>query len=112
MRMLQGDDVTLGVWTMAELGIGTVSACLPTMRPVFLKAFTTFGGSSSNNSEQQVAEAPNHSDQSLNFDLQQHPSNPALSKAFRHIGVLGDLETDEKDHPESRMPDLVFLEDR
>ena len=83
---------------MAELGIGVVSACLPTMRPVFLKAFSIFG-SSSNESAQQEAEDSNPSDPSLNFIVQPHPSNPALSEAFSHIGVLGDLETCEEKQP-------------
>ena len=88
----QVDDIPLGVWTMAELGIGVVSACLPTMRPLFVKAMSLVG-SSSNESDQQEAEISNPSDPSLNHTLQPHPSNPALSKAFRHIGLLGDLET-------------------
>ena len=83
---------------MAELGIGVVSACLPTMRPVFLKAFSIFG-SSSNESAQQEAEDLNSSDPSLTFNLQPQPSNPALSKAFSHIGVLGDLETGAEKQP-------------
>ncbi len=77
---------------MAELGIGVVSACLPTMRPLFIKAMSLFG-SSSNESDQQEAEISNPSDPSLNPTLQPYPSNPALSKAFRHIGILGDFET-------------------
>lgn len=81
---------------MAELGIGVVSACLPTMRPLFVKAMCLFG-TSSNESAQQEAEVSNPSDPSLTFTLLPHPSNPALSKAFRHIGVLGDLETAAKE---------------
>lgn len=88
----QGDDLPLGVWTMAELGIGVVSACLPTMRPVFLKVFSMFG-CSSDEPAQQEAEDSNPSDPSLNFNVQPRPLSPALSKAFSHIGVLGDLET-------------------
>jgi hypothetical protein len=76
---------------MAELGIGIVSACLPTMRPIFVKTMFRFG-SSSKGSGQEVAEVPNISDPALNLTVQQQRSNPALSKAFRHIGVLGDLE--------------------
>ena len=82
---------------MAELGIGVVSACLPTMRPVFLKAFSIFGFSS-DESAQQEAEESNPSDPSLAFNVQQS-SSPALSKAFSHIGVLGDLETGAEKQP-------------
>ncbi|KAK0510708.1 hypothetical protein JMJ35_007140 [Cladonia borealis] len=88
------DDIPLGVWTMAELGIGVVSACLPTMRPLFVKAMSLFRSSSSE-SDQQEAEFSNPSDPSLNPPLQPQPSNPALSESFRHIGILGDLETGE-----------------
>lgn len=83
---------------MAELGIGVVSACLPTMRPVFLKALSIFG-ISSNESARQEAEDTNPSDPSLNFNVQAQPSSPALSKAFSHIGVLGDLETGAEKQP-------------
>lgn len=90
------DDIPLGVWTMAELGIGVVSACLPTMRPLFVKIMSLFG-SSSNESDQQEAGLSNPSDPSLNTTLQPKPSNPALSETFRHIGILGDLETGEEE---------------
>lgn len=81
---------------MAELGIGVVSACLPTMRPLFVKIMSLFG-SSSNESDQQEAGLSNPSDPSLNTTLQPKPSNPALSETFRHIGILGDLETGEEE---------------
>ena len=81
---------------MAELGIGVVSACLPTMRPLFVKAMSLFGSSSSE-SDQQEAEFSNPSDPSLNPPLHPQPSNPALSESFRHIGILGDLETGDEE---------------
>ena len=83
---------------MAELGIGVVSACLPTMRPVFLKAFSICGFSSGE-SAQQEPEDSNPSDPSLAFNVQPHSSSPALSKAFSHIGILGDLESGAEKQP-------------
>ena len=33
--MAQGSDTPTVIWTMVELGIAIVSACLPTLRPLF-----------------------------------------------------------------------------
>ena len=93
---------------MAELGIGIVSACLPTMRPIFVKTVSRFG-SSSKNSGQEVAEVQNLSDPALILTVQQQRSNPALSKTFRHIGVLGDLEpgAEHKSNVENTRSDSI-----
>jgi len=81
----------MGLWTLAELAIGIVSACLPTMRPLFSKAHSTLRRSSKplNSPFPEVREIL---DSSIASDLQQTPSNPAHSKMFAHLGVLGDLE--------------------
>ena len=85
----QGSDVPVNIWTMVELCIAIVSACLPTMRPLFSRATGKFGSGSGESGMQNGA----RSDPSLN--LQQTPSEPSESRKFAHIGVLGDLEHDQ-----------------
>lgn len=83
---LQGSDVPGNIWTMVELRIAIVSACLPTMRPLFSRATGVFGPGSGKSGMKNGSE----SDPSLN--LQQTPSDPSQSRKFAHIGILGDLE--------------------
>ena len=71
---------------MVELCIAIVSACLPTMRPLFSRANGKFGSGSGKSGMKNDA----GSDPSLS--LQQTPSDPSQSRKFAHIGVLGDLE--------------------
>lgn len=71
---------------MVELCIAIVSACLPTMRPLFSRA----AGKSGSGSGRRGIKNGSASDPSLT--LQQTPSDPTQSRKFAHIGVLGDLE--------------------
>jgi hypothetical protein len=81
----------MGVWTLAELGIGIVSACLPTMRPLYTTTKEKMSTIRSSSNES-VGETRPSSDSSR-LHLKQAPSNPAQSKTFAHLGVLGgDLE--------------------
>lgn len=79
-------DVPVNIWTIVELCTAIVSACLPTMRPLFSRATGKFGSGSE---ESGMKNSPG-SDPSLN--LKQTPSDPSQSRKFAHIGVLGNLE--------------------
>ena len=84
--MMAGSDVRVNIWTMVELCIAIVSACLPTMRPLFSRA-------SSRSNSGLGEKGMNHgsgSDPSLN--LQKTPSDPSQSRKFAHIGILWDAE--------------------
>ena len=74
---------------MVELCIGILSACLPTMRPLFTRDAGKFGSGSGGNGTK------NESNSNPSLYLQQTPSDPSQSKKFAHIGVLGDLEHDQ-----------------
>lgn len=89
---------------MAELGIGIVSACLPTLRPLFTKAVSKCKSSSgelSTDSESPLVNRTRGSEPNIGSPLQQAPSCPAHSSKFSHLGVLGDLETGPQEHPET-----------
>ena len=49
-------DVNGGIWTVVELNLGIVSACLPTLRPLFLHVF--HGGYTANAHRQKPLEKP------------------------------------------------------
>lgn len=86
-----GDEDGVYVWTQVELGVGVVSVCLPTMRPLLTHLPRIFGFASSSPSDQSGGERK-ESDPSLN-NLQPSNSNPSQSAKFAHLGVLGrDLE--------------------
>lgn len=88
---------------MAELGIGIVSACLPTLRPLFAKVVSKCKRPSAElttDSESPLVNRPRASESNIGSALQQTPSCPAHSSKFSHLGVLGDLETDHQDHAE------------
>ena len=74
---------------MVELCIAIVSACLPTLRPLFSRATGKFGSGSE---ESGMKNSPG-SDPSLT--LKQTPSDPSQSRNFAHIGILGDLEHEQ-----------------
>ena len=85
----------MAIWTIAELSIGIVSACLPCMRPLYLK-LTSQLRTSSNGSRPPVIENWNHSgnsDPKSDLTSSQTPLSSAQSKAFAHLDVMGDLET-------------------
>ena len=91
-QSIPGSDVPVNIWTMVELNIGILSACLPTYRPLFTRrgrngsrktdSSANANGSGSSRSDQ------NPSDQSLR--LQKERSIPSHSKNWSHLGVLGD----------------------
>lgn len=90
----------MGIWTIAELGIGVVSACLPTMRPLFSECLTGVRRHpSAVESEPPMAETRGDFDPELGVGLrlQQSPSNPAHSDTFAHLGVLGGLQHEAVD---------------
>ena len=78
--------VSINTWTMVELGIAIVSACLPTLRPLFSRTLKKLG---SNSEQGGATTAMQQSSPSLS--LHQSSSNPAQSSKFAHLGVLGDL---------------------
>lgn len=91
----QGSDVRPTIWTVVELCIGVLSACLPTMRPLF----TRTRGNPDSRTEQglEKRESPGRSDQSLS--LHESRSLPSQSRHFSHLGVLGDVEHAQEDMP-------------
>ena len=85
-----GDDVTMGIWTLAEISIGIVSACLPTMRPLFSKGIARLRVPPVEQ-DLRAPETREDSNSTLDVTLQRTPSLPALSQKFAHLGVLGNL---------------------
>ncbi len=81
-----GSDVPVNIWTMVELCIGIVSACLPTMRPLFSRTTGRFASGSGG------SRMKNESGSYPSLKLQQTPSDPSQSRRFAHIGMLGNLE--------------------
>ncbi|CAF9925812.1 hypothetical protein IMSHALPRED_006787 [Imshaugia aleurites] len=89
-------DVRATIWTTVELCIGVLSACLPTMRPLFSRS----RGKQDPGAEQgqEKSDSRGRSDQSLS--LQESRSIPSQSKAFAHLGVLADVEHEQESAPE------------
>ena len=78
----------MDVWTVIELGVGIVCACIPTMRPIYTR--TIFEASS----RKRQAEATNETCDTYMADptltLHHKRSIPSQSVHFAHLGVLGD----------------------
>lgn len=96
----------MGIWTMAELGIGIVSACLPILRPLFRESLTRFRRSS-NESNPPETQSREYSTLDLDVGLRQAPSNPAYSKTFASP-VFWDMQKDEVDSEKTRTEYLVL----
>ncbi len=79
-------DAQTDEWTLVELGMAIVSACLPTYRPLFSKVFRKFG-SASEEGEQKITM---HQASDPSLSLQQTRSSPSQPVNFTHFGVLGD----------------------
>lgn len=84
----QGSDVRATIWSVVELCIGVLSACLPTMRPLFGRPRSKVGSGADNC--QAKSDSRGRSDQSLS--LHESRSMPSQSQGFAHLGVLGDVE--------------------
>ena len=80
-------DVPTDVWTMAELGVAIIAACLPTFKPLFSWRQRR---RSSNSAMTTLGEPKGQSN--ANLSLQQSHSNPAQSANFQHLGVLSGLD--------------------
>ena len=122
-------DIQSQVWTAIEMGMGVVSVCLPTYRPIFSRMVPKFknklsswNSGLSGRTLQEWGGGPDRikSDAS-EIELQRRNSNttlrleeptrpelshtrmkPSLSSAFAHLGVLGynmDLEEGRKEEP-------------
>lgn len=90
-------DVRATIWTVVELCIGILSACLPTMRPLFSRR--TRGKEAAGSEEpREKSDSPGRSDQNLN--LHKSGSIPSESQRFAHLGVLADVEHAQKVAPE------------
>ena len=96
----QGSDVRATDWTVVELCIGVLSACLPTMRPLFSRTRGKAGSGAEQGQEK--SDSRGRSDQSLT--LQESRSIPSQSKHFAHLGVLGDVEHAQDVTPAQDVP--------
>lgn len=84
-----GSDAPVQIWSMPELGLAIVSACLPTMRPLFVQLF------GKPESEPECA-MPEMRQQELDPDpnLQPFRSMSMRSLQLAHLGVLEDFDID------------------
>ena len=95
------------MWTIAELSIGILSACLPTYRPLFNrgKYNSKYKSGSGLANVQDQSHKGSGADQGLarqQFnsipsvpESPNTPLSPAHDKEFSHIGVLGNVEQEK-----------------
>lgn len=106
-------DVRVDIWTIVELCIGILSACLPTMRPLFnrRKLASKFSLGSGPGRSQEKSSKRMRSEQGLTRfqsnqlptipdtpDTPDTPTFPSQSKEFAHIGVLQTNEEKPEEH--------------
>ena len=127
-------DIQAQVWTAIEMGMGVVSVCLPTYRPIFSRMVPTFknklaswNSGLSGRTLQEGGEPPDRikSDVSaielrqrlsnMTLHLEEEPTRPELShvrmrpsqsSAFAHLGVLGNELHTERGGSQESMPTL------
>jgi len=76
--------VPIDIWTVVELNVGIVCACIPTLSPLFICMLRKRG-----RPKRQV-EASDVSSSVPSFVLRHKRSIPSRSLHFAHLGVLGD----------------------
>lgn len=78
----------IDIWTVVELNVGIVCACIPTLRPLFTCTLRKGG-----RPERQVKAAKKPTDSASSgpsFVLHHKRSIPSQSRHYAHLGVLGD----------------------
>ena len=90
-------------WTVIELSTAIISACLPTLRPIFSQMglvraipnrwISKLTSISSGGTESQRDKAPDCPDANLS-DSQPVRPRPSQSAAFAHIGILGNIDAE------------------
>lgn len=88
----QGSDVHPTIWTVVELCIGILSACLPTMRPLFSRTRAKVGSGAEREREQEQEKSGSRGRSNQSLSSQESKSVPSQSRHFAHLGVLADVE--------------------
>ena len=92
MTRWTGSDSPSQIWTMVELGTGTLSVCLPTMRPLFSRLKSHPGTAQEQHDtcdEAQGTGSPRARPSISTMRTVGTIPKPSHSPSFTHLGVLG-----------------------